>query len=139
MASMTEEHAKERNAEESMEYIQSIAEVFNIDISKSLNTKKHPTEKESWTAQTDEHPLSEFEDLEQLLVGAFPQIFILGIAYKFNKKLESGKFTSLSKVHFKHLLLQYTTAAATNRELLFFLFDYFTLQNGRQSFRPPCM
>ena len=79
-------------------------------------------------------PLSEFEDLEELLIGGFPQVFMLGVAFSpdeeskktlddanKNKKLAHK---GLSNDNIKHMLLQFTSATATSRELLFYLFDY---------------
>ncbi len=66
--------------------------------------------------------------------------FLLGVAYNLdqnqaskggmntvsaaNQEITKKKISHRSKDHFRHLLLQYTTAAATNRELMFYLLDY---------------
>jgi len=63
----------------------------------------------------EESPLNEFEEMEELWVGAFPTIFLFGRAH--------GNHSLLNPRQMEHLLLQFTNAAATNRELLFFLFD----------------
>jgi hypothetical protein len=60
-------------------------------------------------------PINEFKQMEEQLTGAFPHIFMFGKAYGTN---------SLGTEHFRHLLLQYTTTPATEKQLLFYLFDY---------------
>jgi len=81
--------------------------------------------------------LNEFEEMEELLVGAFPTVFLLGQAY--------GSKGLMKPNQMEHLLMQHTNAAATNRELLFFLFDvksrhsivhnfYSAIKNDSQAF-----
>ena len=69
----------------------------------------------AWEAKREPEPINEFTDMQELLVGAFPHVFMFGIAYKNNSLLQAQEM--------EHLLLQFTNAAATCRELLFYLFD----------------
>ena len=63
-----------------------------------------------------ENPLNEFDEGEIALSGGWPDVFFLG-----NAKL--GKKGSPSDTDVKHLLMQFTSAAADCRLLLFYLFD----------------
>jgi hypothetical protein len=63
-----------------------------------------------------EHPLNEFDQGEVALSGGWPDVFFLGDA-------KLGKKGSPSDTDVKHLLLQFTSAAADCRLLLFYLFD----------------
>jgi hypothetical protein len=80
-----------------------------------------------WRSTREAFPTDEFGDLEEILVGAFPHVFVLGSAYsplalddsEGTDKTQRTKMKGLYKQLFRHLLLQYTTAAATNREPLF--------------------
>ena len=66
-------------------------------------------------SRREEQPIDEFHEFNELLTGAFPQVFPLGMASLRNKRL--------NKDELEHLLLQHTNAASKNRELLFYLFD----------------
>ena len=70
----------------------------------------------AWNSKRDDDPINEFTDMHDLLVGAFPQIFLFGTSYKTKQTLPSS-------LELEHLLLQYTNVPATSRELLFYLFD----------------
>jgi hypothetical protein len=63
-----------------------------------------------------EHPLNEFSDGESILAGGWPDVFLLGNA-------QFGRKSSPSDADVKHLLMQFTQAAASNQLLLFYLFD----------------
>ena len=91
-------------------HLKEIAEVFNI----TLPSKGNEEEK-YWATARDIEPVCELTDMHELLVGAFPSVFMLGLSYP-RKSL-------LNPQQMEHLLLQHTNAAATNRELLFYLFD----------------
>ncbi len=54
--------------------------------------------------------------MHNLLVGAFPQVFLFGRSYTTKKSFPTP-------TEIEHLLLQYTNSAATNQSLLFYLFD----------------
>lgn len=53
--------------------------------------------------------------MEEILTKAFPDVFLYGKAY--------GSTNSLSYTQIRHLLCQFTNAAATNRALLYYLHD----------------
>ena len=66
-------------------------------------------------SEREENPLNEFTDMENLLTGGFPDVFLFGRAY--------GMVSHLSAAQLEHLLLQHTCAAAMDHELLFYLFN----------------
>ena len=73
-------------------------------------------------------PVSEFDDPDFCLCGAFPDVFMYGKAYKRkdNGNAEHGhreSSKSLQAVHHRHLLFQYTAIPAKCRELIFYLYD----------------
>ena len=90
------------------QYMEALAEVFNISLPEKAKSQ-------IWKSTREENPLNEFEDMQTLLVGAYPWVFLLGKTYPNNSLLNPGQM--------EHLLLQYTNAAATCRELLFYLHD----------------
>ena len=103
-----------RRQEVMKSYMQEIANAFNIEMpTKKENTSDH--DPDVWQSTREEEPLNEFEDMQELLVGAFPQVFLLGKTYP--------ERSLLNAVQMEHLLLQYTNVAATNRELMFYLYD----------------
>ena len=53
--------------------------------------------------------------MPEILTGTFPEVFLLGNTYK--------KRNQLSSAQTRHLLLQFSNVAATNRELLCYLYD----------------
>ena len=117
-----------KNNEEAADYIESIASVFNVDVNKSLQRFRE-TGIQAWTSKREAEPISEFDDMTELLTGAFPQVFILGNGYfgqrygqEARAQQQSSK-DSIGTAEVRHLLLQYTTAAATSRELHFYMFD----------------
>lgn len=63
-------------------------------------------------------PLSEFDENDRILSGCFPHLFMYGRAY--------GRNGSLTDVQTRHLLLQYTTVAATTPEVVYLLFNQHT-------------
>lgn len=68
-----------------------------------------------WKVSRETEPGNEFECMDKLLVMTFPHIFLLGKTYD---------TTSLpNKSQIRHLLCQFTCAAAVDRELIFYLFD----------------
>ena len=93
-------------------YIADVAEAFNVDL---LDASDQANNEEILKSVREEDPMDEFSDMQELLVGAFPQVFMLGQTYKRKSLLNHSQL--------EHLLMQYTNAAATNRELLFYLFD----------------
>ena len=137
------------DAKESLDRILQIVECFNVELPSSPDgtggqqrgveggrnrknstcthtkkkQKKNPDpsaykglHKSAWVSERDAEPMNEFQDMQELLVGAFPQIFLFGKTY-------TTKTSFPTPQEIEHLLLQYTNAAATNRSLLFYLFD----------------
>jgi len=123
--SLTSEERRAKRREETEEAMEAIADVCGVDISESVK-EWHDSKNPVWKSVREDDPLSEFEELDELLVGAFPQVFLFGRAHgqlgkeAFASKPIKNRFSSK---HIRHLLLQHTTAAATCRELLFCLFD----------------
>ncbi|MGL5934880.1 MAG: hypothetical protein ACRCZI_04580, partial [Cetobacterium sp.] len=70
----------------------------------------------AWLSERDHQPIDEFTDMQNLLVGAFPHIFLFGSSYKTKQALPTPS-------ELEHLLLQHTNLPATSRELLFYLYD----------------
>ena len=97
------------------DHLAEIAESFNVKIPCKEARHSDEEQQDSWVSLREEEPMCEFTDMQALLVGAFPNVFMLGRTYP-QKNL-------LSPQEMEHLLLQHTNAAATNRELLFYLFD----------------
>ena len=91
-------------------HLKEIAEVFNIALPLKGNE-----EGKYWTTAREMEPVCSLTNMQELLVGAFPSAFMLGLSYP-RKSL-------LNPQQMEHLLLQHTNAAATNQELLFYLFD----------------
>ena len=107
----------DKQCEKRFEELKQIAEAFNVDLPEPPTAGDNTNEDEPhrWKSERDAEPLNEFEEMQELLVSAFPTVFMFGITYK-NDSLMNPK-------QMEHLLLQYTNSAATNRELLFYLFD----------------
>ena len=98
--------------------IKETADLFNIKLpeeKKKDDNDCDDNEDETWKSTRESDPLCEFSDMEELLTGAFPEVFLLGKAY--------SKKSMLSNAQIEHLLFQFTNAAATNCELLFYLYD----------------
>lgn len=89
--------------------LDAVAEAFGVTLP---NNEHNP---EAWMVTKDEVPENEFTAMDKLLPGTFPEIFLLGKAYE--------KSCLPSKSQIRHLLLQFTNAAATHRQLMFYLFD----------------
>ena len=97
------------------EIIQKAAEAFGIQTAVNQQTENSNGGHTIYKSEREGEPLNEFLEMEELLTGAFPTIFMFGNAY--NQK------SSLNHCQIEHLLLQFTNAAATNKELLFYLHD----------------
>ena len=99
------------------QWIYDIAHVFGVDIPDNTSDPTSSIKEvvPSWKSRRDSDPLNEFEEMEMILTGAFPEVFLLGKAY--------GRCTSLTFQQMRHLLCQFTNAAGRNSELLFYLYD----------------
>jgi hypothetical protein len=126
--SLTAQQQQVHRANEVAQYIETIADSFNVDVTEPLKRwKEDPKRKRMWDSKREKDPLSEFDNLGELLVGAFPHIFIFGTAYPSctqSSVTEGKKKDRIYPSQVRHLLLQYTTAAARCRELQSYLFDY---------------
>ena len=91
------------------EELERYADIFNVNLPDFSDGDA------LWESVRESTPIDEFNEMEELLTSAFPNVFLLGKAY--------GKKSLMSPAEMEHLLLQHTRAAATDRELLFYLFD----------------
>ena len=81
-----------------------------------INVELEQNEYNKSKSMRSENPLSEFDNGESILAGGWPDVFMLGNA-------SLGEKSSPSDAQVGHLLMQFTQNAATNRLLLFYLFD----------------
>ena len=88
------------------EYIECAAETLGVDDS---------TQKQ-WMSRREDTALNEYDNGDQLLAKGNPDVFLFGTAY-------SNNSPTLSKYQREHLLMQYTTSAGSNRQLLFQMYD----------------
>jgi hypothetical protein len=88
-------------------YLKELANIFGVELP--------PSEQDEWKITRDEVPANEFTTMQDILPGTFPDVFLLGQTYA-SKGLPK-------KRQIRHMLLQFTNCAATNRQLLFYLFD----------------
>ena len=116
-------------------FINSCADAFQMDgtkhSNKSTKTVSNDTDNENTspseynngpentipTSKRSSVPLSEFDQNDIIFPGAFPDVFLLGKVYN------RAKQGSLSFKQRKHLLLQFTEAAATSQSIIFYMFD----------------
>ena len=103
---------KDTAALETVHFLTQAAEAFAVDASGAA--------KKWYTSAREDIPLNEFDDAGLCLCGAFPHIFMYGIAY--DNQADDIKYPPARKLH-RHLLHQYTTVPASCRELIFYLFD----------------
>jgi hypothetical protein len=92
-----------------------LAQAMNVDLDEDIKEWETTQMEPVLKSYREAIPINEFKEMEEQLTGAFPHIFMFGKAYGTN---------SLRTEHFRHLLLQYTTTPATEKQLLFYLFDY---------------
>ena len=93
-------------------HITEIACAFNVELP---NPSPGDGDESMWKSTREEDPVNEFQDMGELLIGAFPTVFVLGKTHDCRSLLDAQQM--------EHLLLQHTHAAANNRQLLFYLFD----------------
>ena len=99
-----------QHLKEKLRTIVSIANACNIDVD--------PQNRYQWASRRASEPASKFDLIhgqEDLLAGAFPDVFPFGKVY--------GNQLDLKRSQIRHLLLQYNCHAATCRELIFYLFS----------------
>jgi len=105
------------------DYLVSVSRELGINVSdetKEYNKSKEATTME-WMSYREQDPFNEFLGgasgrKDEGMVKAFPDVFFLGKGYNSNRP-------SLNEEQVEHLLMQFTTNAATCRPLLFYLFD----------------
>ena len=89
------------------EYLESAAESLGLDQEDMTR---------EWLSRREATPLNEYENGDTIMAKSSPDLFMFGYAYH-----NSGP--TLNKYEIEHLLLQFTTSAASNRPLLFQLFE----------------
>ena len=115
--------AHDTTTDDTHDYLVSVARELGINISnekKQYNESKEATKAESMSYR-EQDPFNEFSGgasgrKDEGMVKAFPDVFFLGKAYDSNRP-------SLNEEQVEHLLMQFTTNAASCRPLLFYLFD----------------
>jgi len=88
------------------QYLESAAETLRLS----------EESKDEWLSRREGNPLNEYENGDETFAKANPDVCLFGTAYG-----NSGP--TLSKYQIEHLLMQFTTSAASNRPLLFQLFE----------------
>jgi hypothetical protein len=115
--------AHDATTDDTHDYLVSVARELGINVSdekKEYNESKEASQRE-WVSYREQDPFNEFSGgvsgrRDEGLVKAFPDVFFLGRAYDSDRP-------SLNEEQVRHLLLQFTTNAASCRPLLFYLFD----------------
>ena len=103
--------AKER----AMSCLRSVAEVMNVELPQREEENGEHGERDPIPAQRSTIPLNTYEEMQELLTGAFPTIFMLGKTY--------DRKSLLLPCQVEHLLFQHTNIPAESKELQFDLFD----------------
>jgi hypothetical protein len=106
------------------DYLVSVARELGVNIGdekKEYNESKEEAKMEERMSYRQQDPLNEFSGgasgrKDEGTVKAFPDVFFLGKGYDSNRP-------SLNEEQVEHLLMQFTTSAATCRPLVFYLFD----------------
>jgi hypothetical protein len=92
------------------------AVVQNLSLESILRDLFGTTKAKGVPVSREEHPISEYDGKDELLVGAFPHVFLLGNAY--NRQVGSISFEQRN-----HLLKQFTMVPCRSRRLLGYLAD----------------
>ena len=133
------------NAEDAADSLEELALVFNINLKEKIK-KWRENQELLWQSEREEDPLSEFDNMEELLVGGYPHVFLYGRCYgpssregwapckqepqqqqpqqQQQSQQEQQQRFRLHSNHIRHLLLHFSTCAAMDHQLLFYLFDY---------------
>ena len=111
------------NTDDTHDYLVSVARELGVNIgnAKAKYNESNEATKTEWMSYREQDPFNEFLGgasgrKDEGLVKAFPDVFFLGKAY------DSGR-PSLNDDQVQHLLMQFTTNAASCQPLLFYLFD----------------
>ena len=115
--------AHDATTDDTHDYLVSVAQELGIDTSdekKEYDESKEATKME-WMSYREQDPFNEFLGgasgrKDEGLAKAFPDVFFLGKGYDSNRP-------SLNEEQVQHLLMQFTTNAASCQPLLFYLFD----------------
>ena len=103
--------AYDRGTDSTHDYLCDAAFTIGVDVRKQMGSYR------SVQSFRGQDPLNEFLSGDDGLVKAFPDVFLFGSAYPHKKR------PSLAPNDIDHLLMQYTTTAASCQPLLFYLFD----------------
>ena len=104
-----EKTANDCETDTTHEFLKKAAKTIGLNVVKETKTYMEGTSKRA------SDPVNEFTDGGMAFVGAWPDILLLGKAFEKNR--------SVSDDDTRHLLLQFTCAAASCQLLLFYLFD----------------
>ena len=114
--------AHDMSTDDTHDFLVSVAHELGASISsekKEYNKSKEATKMEQ-RSHREQDPFNEFLGgmfgKDEGMVKAFPDVFFLGKGYDSNRP-------SLNEEQVQHLLMQFTTNAASCRPLLFYLFD----------------
>ena len=88
------------------DYLESAAEAMGVDAKEFVTT----------LSRREGTPLNEYENGDGILAKSAPDVFLFGTAYNSSRP-------TLDKYQTEHLIMQYTTKAACNRQLLCQLFE----------------
>ena len=115
--------AYDMNTDDTHDYLVSVARELGVNIgnAKAKYNESNEATKTEWMSYREQDPFNEFLGgasgrKDEGLVKAFPDVFFLGKGYDSNRP-------SLNEERVEHLLMQFTTNAASCRPLLFYLFD----------------
>lgn len=90
------------------EYMKRAAKALDADKEQGGDTKAE--------SRREKYPLNDYENGDETNAKASPDVFMFGTAY-------GNKGPTLNTYESEHLLMQYTTSAASNRPLIFHLFE----------------
>jgi hypothetical protein len=82
-----EEQSASGSSDEPSDEPNTVSYSYVVDEENMRNSMSQQVKKDN----PNPNPLSEFEDLEELLVGAFPQVFMLGLACNLNKRRDEDE------------------------------------------------
>ena len=99
--------AQKGDTDVDQEYLKRAAKVLDVNKEQGRDTKA--------ISRRERSPLNDYENGDVTLAKASPDVFIFGRAY--------GKGPTLNTFENEHLLMQYTASAASNRPLIFHLFE----------------
>ena len=114
------------DADANHEYLVGAAQALGIGVGKEQSSYSGST------SRREREGLNEFEHGDELLCKAFPDVFMFGRAYE-------SKKPALDRSQARHLLMQFTTNAASCQPLLFQLFDQMKRQSAILGMHGKCV